>query len=174
MSHISFLGIPVEGEITKASRKAAQKPLSELEPLIRAVIDDPTIHSFGWTQATPYFNDGDPCVFSVHEPWFLTVDDEAKLEFDEDGYCEDFEEDTYSVMYGGHPTLGERDYDWVNREKVYKSYAGPDEARYDRCLDLAKAFDSEAFDDVLLDSFGDHARITVKRDGITVESYEHD
>jgi len=27
----------------------------------------PEINSFGWTQYTPYFNDGDECVFSVNE-----------------------------------------------------------------------------------------------------------
>jgi len=27
---------------------------------------NPKLESFGWQQYTPYFNDGDPCVFSVY------------------------------------------------------------------------------------------------------------
>lgn len=176
MSHTSFLGIPVEGDIARPSRRVSQRPLSELAPLLRAVLEDPTMHSLGWTQYTPYFNDGDPCVFGVAEPWFLTVDDAAKLERDEDGSCEEFDKDEYEVYYGVHPTLGTRgdDYDPVKREMVYKPYAGPDEDRYERVMALAKAIGSEAFDDVLLEAFGDHAKVTVKSSGISVMFYEHD
>ncbi len=28
--------------------------------------ENPDLESFSWHQYTPYFNDGDPCVFSVH------------------------------------------------------------------------------------------------------------
>ncbi len=167
MSHTNFLGIPVEGDIDKPDR-TEQRPLSELEPLLRAVIDDPTIHSFGWRQYTPYFNDGDPCKFGVHEAWFLTVDDVANPDF-----SDDFDEEDYWPGYD-HPTLGGRGSDWVNGRRVTKPYVGPDEARYDRAVALAEAITGGAFEDVLLDAFGDHARITVKATGITVETYEHD
>jgi len=36
----------------------------------------PEIDSVFWMQYTPYFNDGDVCEFSVHEPQFTLVDDE--------------------------------------------------------------------------------------------------
>lgn len=48
-THTSFLGIPVEGDITHGDKRTEQRPLSELEPLIRAVLGDDYIHSFGWT-----------------------------------------------------------------------------------------------------------------------------
>jgi len=47
----------------------------------------PTLHSFRWTQYAPYFNDGDPCVFSVNpdvEANFgedVDVDDECDREY---------------------------------------------------------------------------------------------
>jgi hypothetical protein len=44
----NFLGIPVAGDINKGDKRTPQKPLSELEPLIRAVIDDPTIKAIGF------------------------------------------------------------------------------------------------------------------------------
>jgi hypothetical protein len=174
MSHVNFLGIPVEGDIQHPDKKTPQRPLSELEPLLRAVLDDPTIDSFGWTQYTPYFNDGDPCVFHVGEPWFRTKGDPA-VKADSNDEDEDYDEDDdeeHGVGYG-HPTLGNRDFDYVNGARVEKPYVGPDEARYDRCVALAEAVDSGAFDDVLLESFGDHCRVKVTSAGITVDEYSH-
>lgn len=59
-------------------------------------------------------------------------------------------------------------------KRVGMVYAGPDQARYDRCMALYHAVDSGEFDDVLLEAFGDHAEITVRRTGIQVEYYAHD
>jgi hypothetical protein len=75
----SFLGIPVEGDITAGSTRVDQKPIEELQPLLQAVLDDPTIVEFGWRQYTPYFNDGEPCEFGVSGLWVRVtgVEDEA-------------------------------------------------------------------------------------------------
>ena len=168
MTTPTFLGIPVDGDIVRAERKAQQRPLEELAPLMQAILDDDGIACFGWTQYTPYFNDGDPCVFSAHAVWAARP---------EDG---DFDKDRLDVLYSGH--LGSYEGgEWVpdpenpnRRIRVGAVYEGPDQARYDRCTALDAAIDSGQFDDVLLDAFGDHAEITVRRDGITVEFYEHD
>lgn len=213
----NFLGIPIDGDITRGDKRVAQRPLSELQPLIRAVLNDPTMHSFGWTQYTPYFNDGEPCVFGVNEPWFRTVDDIERAdrsaekdkrdrgiaalrtavdagtvhpdvlaqalaeaeEWEEEG--EDYdEEDDYGFVlhsYGdGHPSLGIRGrrYDHATQSYIDESYTGPDEARYDRVSALSDAIQGGAFDDVLLEAFGDHARVTVTAERITVEEYSHD
>lgn len=176
----NFLGIPIDGDINEADKRVPQRPLSELEPLIRAVLDDPTMDSFGWTQYTPYFNDGEPCVFSVNEPWFKTVDDVKRPETadgDEDEY-DDGDNYNFTIGYSGHPTLGHREYDyvgeWPNRTKVARAYAGPDETRYDRCVALGEAIEGGAFEDVLLEAFGDHCQVKVTRSGITVDEYSHD
>lgn len=176
MSTPSFLGIPIEGDISRGMKKEKQRPLSELEPLLRAVLDDELIHSFGWNQYTPYFNDGEPCVFRVGETWFKTIHDVKSDDGDEDDYEG---RDKYSVTYSTHPTLGRRDYDWNNtrdgqRLKEWKSYEGSHEQTWMNCHALAEAVDSEAFDDVLLEAFGDHADIEITRDGIKVDTYEHD
>lgn len=171
MSDKNFLGIPISGELVFNTRQVAQRPLSELEPLIRAVLDDELIHSFGWTQYTPYFNDGDPCIFGIREPWFLTVKDVG-----EDFDIEDFDEYDYEIS--GHPTLGEVEYSWsvVNGKnvRVIKSYEGEHRESWDRCNALDEAIDSDAFDQVLLEAFGDHASVTISRSGIQVEFYSHD
>lgn len=168
----NFLGMPVSGDITEGSTRVDQKPIEELAPLFQALVDDPTIVEFGWRQYTPYFNDGDTCDFSVHELWVRTT---AEYETtDEDGG----EYGIWDLGLEYHPSLGDvyghYEGDWPNRYFVREGYEGPGEARYDRCLELDKALQSGAFDNVLLDHFGDHALITVRKDSIEVEEYSHD
>lgn len=158
----NFLGIPVEGDYTQGSARIDQKSIEEFQPILQAVLDDPSVIEFGWRQYTPYFNDGEPCTFSVYGLWVRTTDDE-------DGDEDDLE------MWG-HRSLGkvsghrdESTGDWVK-----DPYEGPDEARFLRCKALEAAVEGGHFETVLLDAFGDHAAITVRRDGIQVDFYDHD
>ncbi len=72
----------------------------------------PELESFGWTQYTPYFNDGQPCVFSVHndEP---DVNGEDGYDIDEDNalvpaqkevvkFLQTFTDDDMETMFGDH------------------------------------------------------------------------
>lgn len=163
----NFLGIPVQGDITRGSDRVEQKPIEELQPILQAVLDDPTIVEFGWRQYTPYFNDGEPCEFGVNGTWVRTTADE------------DTDEDELEMW--GHRSLGKVITEWGDvdpatkrRVVVSETYEGPDRARYDRCKALEGAVEGGAFEHVLLDAFGDHANITVRRDGIQVEFYDHD
>lgn len=163
----NFLGIPVNGDITRGSDRVEQKPIEELQPILQAVLDDPTIVEFGWRQYTPYFNDGEPCTFSVHGTWVRT---DADRDADED------ELETW-----GHRSLGKVTTEWGDvdpetkrRVVVSETYEGPDRARFDRCKALERAVEGGHFEHVLLDAFGDHAEITVRRAGIEVEFFEHD
>lgn len=160
MTRKSFLGIPVEGSIIRGHR-VPQRPVTDLQPFLRALLDDDTITEFGWRQYTPYFNDGEPCVFRVGECWVRTTTDAATVDA----------ADLWIGRYDtDHPGLGqlERTADGNSR------YQGVDEARYQRAMALATALEDGAFNDVLLETFGDHASVTVRRDGITVDYYEHD
>lgn len=172
----NFLGIPITGDITSPNARAVQRPLSEFQPLIQAILDDPTIRTFGWRQYTPYFNDGDPCVFSAYGAWYLTIEDGQS---DSDDADDDFER--YELEFDEHPSLGklvggtwQRDNTLGHNVKVGAVYEGPDEARFIRCKSFADAIESGAFDDVLIHAFGDHANITVHADHIDIEFYDHD
>jgi hypothetical protein len=160
VSHVSFLGIPVEGQILRGHR-VPQRPLEELRPLLRALLDDEAVVEFGWRQYTPYFNDGEPCVFGVGEFWVRT---------DVDGRRVDPEDLQVGEYVGPHPSLG-------GRRRVSGRpgpYQGRHEARYQRAYALARALEQGGFDDVLLEAFGDHAEVTVRREGIQVRFYEHE
>lgn len=190
MSHVNFFGIPVEGDITRPESRVPQRPLEELAPLMQALLDDEAIEWFGWRQYTPYFNDGEPCVFSVYGSLAVMLREsyrEVRCETcriprqsPDHLYCPkcgtaltpaDDDEDVWEgVEYSG--VLGKRSYN--STTKSHDAYEGPDEARYDRCLALENALDSGAFDDVLLGEFGDHAQVQVSRDKITVTEFSHD
>jgi hypothetical protein len=199
----TFFGIPVEGDIVFNDRRVTQRPIEDLQPLMQAVLDDPTIEWFGWRQYTPYFNDGEPCVFSVHGALAVKLADGQRhqslkcpnCEKDRDPdhvFCpacghrhgehdaDDDDDDEYEdanwdgIEYSN--VLGTRERNWNIAHNDYEkgTYSGPDEARYDRCLALEKAIESGAFDDALLYLFGDHATVKVHKDRVVVESYEHD
>lgn len=159
----SFLGVPVKGDISRTEKRTQQKPLEDLAPLFEAVLSDPLIQSFGWTQYTPYFNDGDPCIFRVNAPYFRTVQD-----------GDESDRWALEIDYGRHPTLGGAETEWKNGLRVEKAYEGDHETTYRACRALNAALQSGSFDDVLQGNFGDHATITVSREGIEVEFYEHD
>jgi restriction endonuclease S subunit len=107
----------------------------------------PDIHSFSWTQYTPYFNDGEPCEFSVNH---------------------------YFTVYGGdeYPLYEEISYypNWIQR-KLDRGEELTEEEKLGQTLGiLIGSIDN----DTMLALFGDHARVTVTREGIDVEEYEHD
>ena len=159
----TFMGMPVEGDINEGDKREKQRPLEDLQPILQALLDDDGVIEFGWGQYTPYFNDGEPCTFSTSGTWVRTS---ADVEV----------ERTSDLDVGYHPTLGERPatFNRETRSYDYGAYEGPDEARYERARALAKAIDGGEFLDVLLEAFGDHAEVTIRRDGIQVEFYDHD
>jgi hypothetical protein len=198
----NFLGIPIDGDIQYAESKVPQRPLEDLAPIMQAVLDDESVKWFGWRQYTPYFNDGEPCVFRVcgELAVYLTGQvtppkciqclrqrPESEREFQYCPQCgrelpkwaevtEDCDPDDVwnGVEYGEHLGKKSKVYDREKQVYVYHSYVGDDEARYDHCMELEQALASGAYDDVLLEHFGDHATIRVARTGIKVDVYSHD
>jgi|SRR5277367_899324 len=188
----NFLGIPVKGNIQSVDKRVPQLPIEDLALLMQVVLDDPTVTWFGWTQYTPYFNDGEPCIFSVHSGLAVGVQDpsaspvvtnkdgfgaltqESDDDDDDDNDDEEYDDASEGVEY--NEFLGKRISSYDSEVKDYPAgaYLGPDEARYDRCLVLEKAITSGAFDSVLLEHFGDHCTVRVTRNGIKVMEYSHD
>lgn len=156
----SFLGIPVDGDIIRHEGRA-QRPLEELRPILRAVLDEELITEFGWRQYTPYFNDGDPCVFGVSGTWFHTVDNDADTDLED-------------LTLGYNLSVANRR--WNDRALKWDEVVlAPNKAAlHAKCRTLEAAVEGGEFYNVLLEAFGDHAQVTVQRNGITVGFYEHD
>lgn len=77
-----------EFEAKKAEfTKGLQERLHDL--VSQAFVEDPNLLAICWTQYTPYFNDGEPCEFSVGDINALVLDDEIQDQLDDDMTIED-------------------------------------------------------------------------------------
>jgi hypothetical protein len=106
----------------------------------------PKLESFGWTQYTPYFNDGEECVFSVNNDYIsVNGDDEAEGRV--------------------KPT-----YEWAKPPEPNPKY----DADIAEMYPVIQSFVRQFTDEDMKEMFGDHCAVTVTRTGVEVESYEHD
>jgi hypothetical protein len=119
------------------------------------------LESFGWTQYTPYFNDGDTCYFNVY--------------IDEPYINGEYGEELDCLSKKNISNYGT----WNREKKIYEGRVEVDNPNYNK--ELSEAYDDvynflNMFDeDYFLDAFGDHVQITVKKDGtIDTEECEHD
>lgn len=111
----------------------------------------PTVKAVRWRQYTPYFNDGDECIFSVHGPSMRLEESTARDGEEEDGYLNEYD-------------------NYVRKFVDGKFIGGPGKERYDAVNALVTGIP----EDLMKAVFGDHAEITATRDGFEVEEYEHD
>lgn len=137
-----------------------------------------------WSQYTPYFNDGDECVFTVNEI-FYTVKEPSGSDH-ETWYSESDE------WIGAVPS----DYMFENAEKYRKNLNDSPWGDYtvkivDAYREACKEFGEEnlvalgkdmtAFTRMVYDNqtfmramLGDHKLVTITKDGIDVSDYEHE
>lgn len=106
----------------------------------------PDIDSFSWTQYTPYFNDGDECIFSINSVDTINGYDEYNDEDEQQG-------------------VGKNYFEYVNDKR------DPENVRTINDIDhIIQAIPAE----LLRNMFGDHCRVVVKRSGISTETYDHE
>lgn len=168
MTETNFLGIPVEGEVNHNRRsRTEQKGKDELRSVLQPLLDHSAVEAVRWEQYTPYFNDGDVCEFSIRDPEFKFAGVPEGAGDYGDGFVNALYTDE-AVVVG---LIGSRDYDSATRSWV--TTEGSDPALANAVKEFAEIA-SGAFDDLLLESFGDHAQVTVTAEKITVDFYEHD
>lgn len=141
-------GRTIEGQIQAANAPVDQDPDSVFMDALDALLNTPNVESVKWTQYTPYFNDGEPCVFGVHGSRVRFADMPENAGDYGDGFV------------GEWDFYGDKDKVSVNRRKLVLDF--------DNILGNGKHY-------VLLGSkFGDHAEVTATKDKFVVESYDHD
>lgn len=132
------------------------------------------IKSIGWIQYTPYFNDGDECIFSANFDldYGLRINGET-IEEQEDEGKPLFSSSLYALR-----KYGTADYDnWITKypeDKINEETKETDLELFNvikEFHDLLDSIDSEFYKDL----FGDHVEVTINADG-TVETngYNHD
>ena len=148
------------------------------------------IHSFGWTQYTPYFNDGDPCEFSMGELSIIGKQD-LRDALEEEGIDPDGELDEWEVReiysnndwnYEGSKsfstyrgkvakTITEYTDDYRNSKEV----PNPDyDDRYAEARQACEAVYNALDNDTARELFGDHVQVVITAGGVEVDEYEHD
>lgn len=147
-----------QADLTKRFQEKAQelfkettKEFFEKNPGVTAVV---------WTQYTPYFKDGDTCVFGVNEPYFTNAKDLDNI-----------------TRWGEYE--GEEDNEWsesawgfeYQRKKTGSVFEGIDKQSIDKFSNLIQ---SSEMQDVMKAMFGDHVRVTATREGFDVDDYDHD
>lgn len=173
----TFAGMPIIGEPRiPYNAPVAQRPVEELMESLQTVLMHPNIMGVGWTQYTPYFNDGDPCVFSVQSAYVNVdgVDSFTKAAddyFSPDGNWRsewDFDREIVwgPVVPGGIGLARERTvtFEDAQQQSVYEAFQ-----QFERLLN------SGSYDVDLQKYFGDHCKVIAEAEGgITIEDYEHD
>lgn len=115
---------------------------------------NPQVTAITWKQFTPYFNDGDECVFQVYPAAFTNAPDPE------------------NVRWGEYD--GEEENVWVY-DTDYGSTDIPEGAIN---VEMADAFSgmlqTGEMESVMKAMFEDHVTVTATREGFEVEEYSHD
>ena len=123
----------------------------------------PDLEWFSWRQYTPYWNDGEPCEFSVWDELNIRFKNAPVLDEEEaEEYYDESDRPTLEY-YGGGEYL--RKYA-LEHEGVTEDHLDAADA----AVNLVRAIPEE----VMYDLFGDHATVTIFADHVEVDEYSHD
>lgn len=152
---------------TAIRKKFMQEAQTAFNTALKDFFDaNPDVKTIRWTQYTPFFNDGEPCEFGVNDVHFSNADASLLSDW---GELESDDDTLWSVI---NPSwIMKSDSDYYKSEQALLSKAKIDIESIEALTDV---IGSREFEDVLLNMFGDHVRVTITRAGIDVEQYDHD
>jgi hypothetical protein len=139
-------------ELAEAKQKFSKKLVATICSVFKDILTKGNITEIGWRQYTCYFNDGEPCYFSVYGP-SLRIS-EALLEKlrEHDGNSEGYFHSTWDMDSFTEELLGQ---DLIDLEAIWGLI--------------------ESNDDTLLYEYGNDKEIVVTLNGIEVSDYtDHD
>ncbi|MHB8123972.1 MAG: hypothetical protein ACYDG4_17935 [Desulfuromonadaceae bacterium] len=147
----------MNSELAALRKNYQERSQSILKEMFKLFFDEnPEVKVVGWRQMTPYFNDGEECVFNTYVEYAFVSNtlDYTNIEYGE--YC------------------GDEENVWVE-DPVYGSFAKesiPESIRANAKIlrDVLQSIDKSAY----LDAFGDHCVVCVTRDGFDIRDYNHD
>jgi hypothetical protein len=160
-------------EHTAARKAFSERAQGQLKEAFKQVFDKyPEITAFIWVQYTPYFNDGDTCEFSVNEITWTNLPKEELENIRWGEYEGELE------VYSGCSWRSGEDSD-AQYFAIEGNCSGPAPiALRDRgigdIVELLSALNSDALEDVMQETFGDHVRVVATRGGFEIDDYDHD
>ncbi len=174
-------------ETLQEAKKAYEDAKEKLgKDAIRALFKDlfaafPGMTAVEWAQYTPYFNDGDPCIFRLNDPYFRFVDMDPDI-----GMWDLFSSwNIYSMQDAPElPMVVAKKYNWQTKQyeehMVTAKKPVPKMGYSEAQAIAAHEFQRNFFDmeEIFFEVIGDHSKITARPvDGgieLDVESYDHD
>lgn len=128
----------------------SEKGQAVIDELVKGVFEaHPEVEAIRWQQYTPYFNDGEPCVFGLNRLGFKITGTSDTAGDYEDGFWDTWALGSDNDSYGGkRPELA----------KALSSFKGR----------------LEGVKDVLLATFRDGYEVIATRDGFEVEECSHE
>jgi hypothetical protein len=146
-------------EFTEQKRQLAEVLKTKLNGVFAEFFEThPDVKVLGWLQYTPYFNDGEACMFSVHDLHASKVDYDPDEHGSIDGFLDEHCE--YFSSYSQNKSFS----DETNKA----------------ARELSDFLQSEDLSDFMQAAFDDHVTVMVtydsdaKKVNIEVEEYEHD
>jgi hypothetical protein len=182
-----FLGMKIVGEGGQGEGNRVEQYSTEIfQEVVSAVLSHDEVSGICWNQYTPYFNDGEPCVFRVGEVYFSLVGAEKEDYFEYDWMEEDFNENgriwcndfspSFKKIIGNIKKIWNRppgEWDWAEGSGPMSA---PDLDLFLDVISLKDTMDKGHFNHAVEDLFGDHAFVKIdKLSGkVLIEEYEHD
>ena len=156
-------------EQVELKRTFQQKATELFKEVTKEFFDkNPGVTAIKWTQYTPYFADGDPCVFGVNEPTFTNAPLE---ELEEVSPWGEYEGEDESIWAAEAYTLNSTNNYYKEQQEQIAQSGGVD---IESCSFISKTICSSEMEDVMYDMFGDHVVVTATREGFEVDEYDHD
>lgn len=137
-------------EYNVQKKALSERMAGQIQSIFDAFFDKyPMVKTIHWTQYTPYFNDGDPCEFGVHE-----------------------------FRYTETPVdkVDEREYTWGEGDDgAIDMYQDDNKLMYEDTVKLEKVLQqSEIFEEIFQQTYGDGVWVKVFRGGYENEEWDHD
>lgn len=136
----------------------------EFKNIISKIFEQaPALNAIVWIQYTPYFNDGEQCLFNVHSPNFTNAEKEEDLDCI---YWGEYSGDNKSIMC----LNGDENLKYFNDKEL--EFAK--KIKFEDCIKLSDIMTSNEMENVMLSMFGNHVRVIATRNGFAISEFDHD
>jgi hypothetical protein len=156
-----ILDKPISGDIIRGGRNLTSGDPADFLAELDEIFKHEEVLGVSWRQYTPYFNDGDACIFGVYDV------EEILLASNPDEWQE-IEELTTDYWFEKVPKPGGPSWSFDYVKRPIEGFVMPAWA------DAVNNFAPSRYEEALLEAFGDHAQVFAKREGFEIEYYDHD
>ena len=134
---------------------------------------NPAITMITWNQYTPYFNDGEECVFGVHEPRFTNCPLDEIADINKWGEYDGENEKVWCITDPAWILKSDNKY-YDTEKAALNALASAKELDIDSIQSFHSMVQTSEMEDVFRVMFGDHVTIIATREGFEVKDLEHD